>query len=116
MMRTGFQWIVLVDEIVAVLEVLPFADAVMVRPDRSELRLRFACVDDSGDLHTDGGLQETSDRSPQPSDTLAIFDSKTPYFCVTKSFRNSFLLPNAKARVDNDAVQAVRVDQLTSQA
>ena len=37
-------------------------------------------------------------------------------FCVTKSFPNSFLLPNAKARVDNDAVQAVRVDELTSQA
>jgi hypothetical protein len=72
--------------------------------------------DDSGDLHTDDGLQETSDRFPQPSDTLAIFDSKTPYFCVTKYFRNSFLLPNAKAPVDNDAVQAVRVDQLTSQA
>jgi hypothetical protein len=36
---------------------------------------------------------------PQPFDTLAIFDSKTPYFCVTKYFRNSFLLPNAKAGV-----------------
>ena len=109
--------IVLVDEIVAVLEVLPFADGVMVRLDRSELRLRFAYVDDSREICTPitvSKKQAIDSRNPPrrwPSSTR-----KLRTFCVTKSFRNSFLLPNTKARVDNDEMQAVRVDQLTSQA
>ena len=57
--------IVLVDEIVAVLEVLPFADGVMVRLDRSELRLRFACVDDSGDICTQMTVSEKQANDPR---------------------------------------------------